>query len=101
MSELVRSLDESKVNLSKVLYLIRHAESQHKVAKRDADAELEHLQRGKVTWPSYWATIVPLVAVPMDSDLSERGIAQAHRLQQYLGESALCGTRTHSIDCSL
>lgn len=71
---------------SKVIFLIRHAESQNNVAKRDTANVFRRWQRGHWSWPNAteWSSMTSLLAIPMDTDLSPDGIQQAQALQQHL-----------------
>eukprot|EP01033_Poteriospumella_lacustris_P010021 gene10021-7163_t len=71
---------------SKVIFFIRHAESQNNVAKRDAANVFRRWRHGHWSWPNAteWSSMTSLLAIPMDTDLSPDGIQQAQALQQQL-----------------
>ena len=60
-------------NLGKTIYLIRHAESLNNVSKRAYKDSL-----GKLRMPSWTQvkTMAPMMAFPMNTPLSERGLRQ-------------------------
>lgn len=78
--------DDNQPPGTKVIFLIRHAESQNNVAKRDTANVFRRWRRGEWSWPNAteWASMTSLLAVPMDTDLSADGVQQAQALQQQL-----------------
>lgn len=82
----------------KRIYLIRHAESQNNVAKRDSYTVWRRLRQGDISWPSNseWSSIGSLLTIPMDTDLSPNGLIQVNTLQKHL--QAIDFVNTHSIE---
>lgn len=73
--------DDDQRPATKVIFLIRHAESQNNVAKRDTANVFRRWRRGEWSWPNAteWASMTSLLAVPMDTDLSTDGLQQAQQ----------------------
>lgn len=71
------------------IYLVRHAESQNNVAKRDAFRAWQKWSRSIWDSPSRqeWHSISTLFAVPMDTDLSPAGEQMTHALRNILQTS--------------
>jgi broad specificity phosphatase PhoE len=72
-------------NQSKIIFLIRHAESKNNVDKREAKLALKRLWRLQ-SWPSWgqWLSIISLLTVPMNTDLSSEGEQMVQSLGQLL-----------------
>lgn len=81
--------DVSNMQNHRRIYLVRHAESQNNVAKRDAFRAWQRWSRSIWDSPSRqeWHSISTLLAVPMDTDLSPNGEQMTRALKDILQAS--------------